>query len=158
MQQTLQTHQQRLEDQLQTRLERWQANQLCSLKSIPGLGKRAAALLIVYTDGFTKVINYRQLIALAGLSPREHTSGTSIRGKKGICKMGSGRLRSVLYMCSLTAIRCNKGCKELYERMKMKGKAGKVALIAVCTKLLKQAFAIATKGTIYQPDYVSIKL
>lgn len=146
-----------LEKQLQVRLQKWQAAQLRSLSSIPGLGKRAVALLLVYTEGFTKVQNYRQLIALAGLSPREHTSGTSIKGKKGICKMGSGRLRKVLYMCAMSAIRHNKACKDLYERLKAKGKAGKLALIAVCNKLLKQAFAVATKGTLYQPNYSSLK-
>lgn len=43
--------------------------------------------------------------------------------------------------------------KELYERLKAEGKRSKAALIAVCNKLLKQAFAISTKGTKYQPDY-----
>ena len=69
--------------------------------------------------------------------------------------MGNGHLRNVLYMCSLSAIKYNTACKELYDRLKAKGKRGKVALIAVCNKLLKQAFAIATKRTIYQKDYKS---
>jgi transposase len=146
-----------LEQKLQHRLQRWQGAQMRSLSSIPGLGKRAVALLITYTDGFTKVQNHRQLIALAGMAPREYTSGTSIKGKRGICKMGNGRLRSVLYMCSLSAIRHNSACKNLYERLKAKGKNGKLALIAVCNKLLKQAFAVATKGTLYQPNYCSLK-
>lgn len=157
MQSDLEAEVAHLEKGLQVRLQKWQAAQMRSLSSIPGLGKRAVALLLVYTEGFTKVQNYRQLIALAGLSPREHTSGTSIKGKKGICKMGSGRLRKVLYMCSMSAIRHNKACKDLYERLKAKGKNGKLALIAVCNKLLKQAFAVATKGTMYQPNYNSIK-
>jgi transposase len=113
------------------------------------------ALLIVSTDGFKKVSNHRQLITLASLAPREHTSGSSVRGRKGICKTGNGHLRNVLYMCSLSAIKHNGACKDLYERLKAKGKKSKVALIAVCNKLLKQAFAIATKGTTYQPDYKS---
>jgi len=145
----------KLEKNLQSQLASWQGEQLKNITSIPGLGKRAVALLIVYTDGFKKISNYRQLIALAGLAPREHTSGTSVRGRKGICKMGTGHLRNVLYMCSLSAIKHNGACKELYERLKAKGKRSKVALIAVCNKLLKQAFAIATKGTFYQPDYKS---
>jgi transposase len=144
-----------LEKQLHKNLIHWQPDQLKAVSSIPGLGKRATALLIVYTDGFTKIKNHRQLIALAGLSPREHTSGSSIRGRKGICKMGNGHLRNVLYMCSLSAIVHNKSCKELYDRLKAKGKRSKVALIAVCNKLIKQAFAIATKRTTYQPDYMS---
>ncbi len=152
---TLQNEVLKLEKLLRQNLAEWKGEQLKSITSIPGLGKRAAALLIVYTDGFTKIKNHRQLIALAGLAPREHTSGTSVRGRKGICKMGNGHLRNVLYMCSLSAIKHNRACKELYERLKAKGKRSKVALIAVCNKLLKQAFTIATKETTYQADYVS---
>jgi len=145
----------KLELQLQDLIQTWQGEQVKNITSIPGLGKRAVALLIVYTNGFKKISNHRQLIALAGLAPREHTSGSSVRGRKGICKMGNGHLRSVLYMCSLSAIKHNLPCKELYDRLKAKGKRSKVALIAVCNKLLKQAFAIATKGTAYQTDYKS---
>ncbi|GAA4345232.1 IS110 family transposase [Flaviaesturariibacter amylovorans] len=144
-----------LEQKLLATLKQWKGDQLTSISSIPGLGKRATALLITMTNGFKKIQNHRQLIALAGLAPREHTSGSSIKGKKGICKMGSGHLRNVLYMCSLSAIQHNKACKELYERLKKAGKKSKVALIAVCNKLLKQAFAIATKGTTYQADFKS---
>jgi len=145
----------KLEMQLHSLLQAWESERLKNISSIPGLGRRAVALLIVYTDGFKKVQNHRQLIALAGLAPREYTSGSSVRGRKGICKMGNGHLRSVLYMCSLSAIKHNQACKDLYDRLKAKGKRSKVALIAVCNKLLKQAFAIATKGTTYQPNYKS---
>jgi transposase len=145
----------KLETQLQIMLNSWQGKQQHDLSTIPGLGKRAVAILIVYTEGFKKIRNHRQLIALAGLAPREHTSGSSIRGRKGICKMGNGYLRNVLYMCSMSAIKYNKACKDLYERLRAAGKNGKVALIAVCNKLLKQAFAIATKGTVYQADFKS---
>lgn len=65
-----------LDQKLQQRLQKWQGAQVRSLTSIPGLGKRAVALLIIYTDGFTKIQNHRQLIALAGMAPREYTSGT----------------------------------------------------------------------------------
>lgn len=148
----------KLEQELDTILQSWVPEQVDMLKSIPGLGKRAVALLIVFTDGFKKVDNYRQLISLAGLSPRQYSSGSSIRGKVRICKMGGGALGNVLYMCSLSAIKYNKACKDLYERLKAKGKNGKIALIAVCNKLLKQAFAIAKSNTAYDQNYLPKKL
>jgi hypothetical protein len=49
----------------------------------------------------------------------------------------------------------NKACKELYERIVAKGKSKKLALIAVCNKLSKQAFAIAKSGLIYDKEYKS---
>jgi transposase len=145
----------KLENRLLKDLDEWQGDQRRNLVTIPGLGNRAAALLIVLTDGFSKVTNHRQLSALAGLVPREFNSGSSVRGKKGICKMGNAQLRNVLYMCSMSAIKYNKSCMELYNRMKAAGKNGKVASIAVCNKLLKQAFAIATTGISYQAEHKS---
>ncbi|GAA4316832.1 transposase [Flaviaesturariibacter amylovorans] len=122
----------KLEDQMNTELKGWCEEKMKAVRSVPGLGKRATAALMVATDGFTKVTNHRQLIALAGLAPREHQSGTSIKGKKGICKMGNGYLRSVLFMGAMSAKKHNRACRELYDRLIAKRKAPYVALIAVC--------------------------
>lgn len=119
------------------------------LESVPGLGKKSSLLLIAITSGFTRFAGAKQLIAYLGLSPRVYESGTSVRGKARICKMGMARARAVLYMCSWSAIRCNKACRDLYERLRQKGKAHRLALIAVVNKLVRQAFAIVTKGRLY---------
>ncbi len=58
-------------------------------------------------------------------------------------------------MCSFTACKNNKACKALYDRIVAKGKSKKLALIAVYNKLLKQAFAIAKSGLIYDGTYRS---
>lgn len=147
----------KLQTVLDEKIKLWAPGQSENLQSIPGLGKRAAAMLIVFTQGFEKVENHRQLICLAGLNPIERTSGSSIRGKSRICKMGGAQLRNILYMCSLSAIKKNKACKALYDRLIAKGKNAKVALIAVCNKLLKQAFAIAKSGTTYNENYMNPK-
>ena len=55
----------------------------------------------------------------------------------------------MLYVCSWSAKICNNACKEFYDRLIEKGKAKKVALIAVVNKLLKQAFALASKNEFY---------
>jgi transposase len=111
--------------------------------------------LLLFAGGFTRLDNYRQLIAMAGLSPREHTSGTSIRGKVRITKMGGGLIRSKLFVCSFSAKRSNLACQALFDRLVAKGKNKKLALIAVCNKLLKQAFAIIKSGVPYQTDFTS---
>lgn len=119
------------------------------IRSIPGLGKKTAMQLIVLSGGFEKFENAKQLSSYVGLSPRIFESGTSVKGKAKICKMGMSRIRAMLYVCSWTAKKCNKACRELYDRLVEKGKAKKLALIAVANKLLKQAFAIATKNEFY---------
>ena len=119
------------------------------LRSIPGIGKKTSMQLIVLSGGFTKFENAKQLTSYVGLSPRIFQSGTSVKGKSKICKMGMSRIRSMLYVCAWTAKKCNKACRELYDRLLEKGKAKKLALIAVANKLLKQAFALATKNEFY---------
>ena len=123
------------------------------LQSIPGLGKKTSMLLIVLTGAFEKFDNAKQISSYFGLSPRIYESGTSIKGRARICKMGMGKMRQLLYMCAMNAKRANKACKDLYDRLIEKGKSGKLALIAVANKLVKQAFALATKQQFYNSNY-----
>ncbi|MCJ8166738.1 IS110 family transposase [Pontibacter sp. E15-1] len=144
-----------MEERLLSSLEKTYEREIKLLSSIPGIGRKTAAMLLLFYGGFQKVDNYRQLIAKAGLSPREFTSGTSVRGRVRITKMGGGLIRSKLFMCSFSAKKSNAACKALYERLVGKGKNGKLALIAVCNKLLKQAFAIVKSGIPYQADFAN---
>ena len=113
-----------------------------SLTSIPGIGKKTAMLLILSTNGFTRFDNIKQLVAYTGIAPRIFQSGKTVNKKPKISKLGMADLRRSLFMCSLQAIKCNEACKNLYERLRQKGKAAKIALMAVCHKLLRQAFAL----------------
>jgi transposase len=146
-----------LEKSLDALLKQHEEKKMNALQTIPGIGKRTIAMMIIATDGFRKVNNYRQLSSWAGLSPKEYSSGKSIRGKIRISKMGGKELRNTLYMCSLSAIKSNKACKELYDRLKAKGKNGKLALAAVGNKLIKQCVAIAKSGLPYDEKYLSEK-
>ena len=120
------------------------------LTSIPGIGPKTAIHLLVITRCFERFENSKQLSAYIGLAPRLYQSGSSVRGKVHIAKLGMAKMRSLLYMCAWTASQHNQACKELYQRLLAKGKAKKLALIAVANKLLKQAFAIATTLTPYR--------
>jgi len=126
---------------------------LGNITSIPGLGKKTAIALLVLSGGFTKFSNYKQLSAYIGLSPRIYESGSSVKGKARICKMGMSRVRALLYVCAWSAKRCNQACKHLYERLVGKGKCKRLALIAVANKLIKQVFAIATNNRTYENNY-----
>ena len=128
---------------------------LKSLTSIPGIGNKTAIMLIAMTSDFDKFEHYKELIAYVGFSPRIYQSGTSINGKGHICKMGKAQIRKLLYMCSWTAKKYNKGCVEMYERLKKKGKPERVIKIALANKLLKQAFAIAKNKTMFNENYQS---
>jgi len=145
---------QALETELLATLERHYTREMPLLCSIPGIGRKTAALLLLFAKGFAQVENYRQLIAKAGLCPREYSSGSSVRGKTHSSRMGGGLIQGKLFRCSFSAKKSNAACKALYDRLVANGKNGKLALIAVCNKLLKQACAIVKSGMPYQPDYV----
>lgn len=125
------------------------------LESIPGIGPKAAATLIAITDNFTKFVHYKQLIAYVGLSPRTYTSGTSVKGKGHICKMGKSQVRKQMYISSWSAKFHNKACTEFYDRLIKKGKPERVVKVAIANKLLKQAFAIVTNKTMYNENFKS---
>ena len=128
---------------------------LTRLESIPGLGRKTSLMLIVLTDGFNRFETASALCCYSGLTPTIRQSGSSIKGRPRISKMGNPKLRNLLFMCSFTACQHNKACKAIYDRIVAKGKSKKLALIAVCNKLLKQAFAVAKSGLINDQNYRS---
>lgn len=127
-----------------------------ALQTIPGIGPKSASLLIAITGNFKKFKNYKQLIAYVGLNPRVFESGTSVKGRGHICKMGTSRLRKLLYLCSWSAKRCNVYCKEMYDRLKEKAKPERVIKVAIACKLLRQAFAVGKNQINFQINYSKI--
>jgi transposase len=151
--QTLQEQMQALEKSMERKAKENEGQALDNLTSIPGIGCKTAIQLLIITQGFRRFANAKQLCAYVGISPRIYESGTSVKGKPKISKLGMGRLRALLYLCAWSACKYNQACKDLYERLLAKGKAKKLALVAVANKLLKQAFAIGTKQIKYDDSF-----
>ncbi len=149
----LQAELKKFEAELYKKLEQWQPDLVKQVRSVVGIGKRATAILIVSTQGFKHTETYQQLISYAGLSPKEYSSGSSIRGKVRICKQGGSLLRHTLYMCALNAKETNGACKELFDRLVAKGKNKKLAVIAVANKLLKQVFGVVKNECTFDRNY-----
>ena len=151
----LQKEIQGIEERLLELVKQEQQEQLTLLKSIPGMGVKTALFLIVATDGFSKFETASQLCSYVGITPTIRESGSSVRGRSRISKVGNKKLRNLLFLCAFSACKYNKACREIYERLVAKGKSKKLALIAVANKLLKQAFAIAKSGRPYDENFVS---
>jgi len=144
-----------LEKVLQEKVKKEYRESLTLLKSIPGIGNKTALMLLVFTDGFQRFESAKELCSYAGLTPMIKQSGSSVKGRSRISKMGNPKLRNLLFMCSFNACKYNRACKALYDRIVAKGKSKKLALIAVCNKLLKQAFAIIKNGIPFDQQYKS---
>lgn len=143
----------KMEGQIVKQAKEAYADTIKYLQSIPGIGIKTAILLTVITDNFTRFEHYKQLIAYVGFSPRIYQSGTSVKGKGHICKMGNSLIRKYLYLGSWAAKKHNKTCVEMYERLIAKGKPERVVKIAIANKLLKQAFAIGKNKTMFDENY-----
>ena len=145
-----------IEDRLLELVRQDQQQQLTLLTSIPGIGIKTALFLVVVTDGFSKFEKASQLCSYVGITPTIRESGSSVRGRSRISKVGNRKLRNLLFLCAFNACKHNRGCREIYERIVNKGKSKKLALIAVANKLLRQAFAIARSGLPYHENHVSV--
>ena len=144
-----------LEEDLSVLARREYKKQMELLTSIKGIGITLAAALIMATGGFTYFDNAKQLTRYLGLSPTYQQSGTSVNIKGHINRNGDSSLRSQLYVAAFASLRCDAQCKACYDRLRSNGKPGKVAVIAVANKLVRQAFAVVTQEKPYVDGYVS---
>lgn len=131
--------------------------QLKLLTSIKGIGVTLATALIIATGGFSYFDNAKQLSRFIGICPTIEQSGTSIHIRGHINRNGDETLRSMLYVAAWSASQHNAACKELYQRLRRRGKSGKLAMVAVANKLVRQAFAVATSNKSYIDGFVSTK-
>ena len=127
------------------------------LTSIKGIGVTLAAPLIVATGRFSYFDNAKQLTRYLGLSPIYQQFGTSVNVKGHINQNGDSNLRSQLYVAAFSSLRCNAECKACFDRLRSNGKPGKVAVVAVANKLIRQAFAVVTQGKPYVDGFKSEK-
>ena len=124
------------------------------LTSIKGIGENIASALIMATGGFTYFSSAKQISRFLGLCPTYQQSGTSVNIKGHINRNGDTHLRSMMYVVAFSSIRSNTACRETYERLRSNGKSGRVAIIAVANKLIRQAFAVVTNNRPYIDGYV----
>jgi transposase len=122
------------------------------LLSIKGIGLVAASWLLVATINFTTCDTPEQAASFVGLVPRQRQSG-EWEGKRSIGHAGHARLRHVLYIATISALRYNPIIKRHYERLIQKGKPGKVAVIAAERKLLTIAWACVKYERMFDPAY-----
>jgi transposase len=125
------------------------ARRYAIVKSIPGIGPVAAAMLIVGLSELGMCSN-KAAALLAGLAPIAADSGERT-GERHI-RGGRASVRTVLYMAALTASRCNRDLAIFYQRLRAAGKKPKVALTAAMRKLVVLANTLITQDRLWQPN------
>lgn len=117
------------------------------LQSVPGVGPVMAMTLLADLPELG-TLNRKQIAALVGVAPLNCDSGM-YQGKRRIWG-GRAAIRSVLYMCALTAIRFNPVIREFYQRLRQAGKLPKVAITACMRKILVILNAMMRSRTCWQ--------
>lgn len=126
------------------------AHNMSLLTSIPGIGETSALSLLTELPDLSTFKCAKQLAAFAGLNPSIKTSGTSVRGKETISKTGSRELRKILFLPAMSTMGRSSPIKPFIERLRGKGKKGKVIIVAVMRKLLHIVFGVLKTQTPFQ--------
>lgn len=121
------------------------------LISIPGIGDRTSSTLLAFGIGEGRFQSAAQFASYAGLTPRHHESGTSIRGKPRMSKIGHGRIRSAVYMPALSSLHRTKWGKVFLDRLAANGKSPKLIVGAMMRKLVQVAFGVIKSGRPFDP-------
>jgi transposase len=121
------------------------------LNSIPGLGERTTAILLAFYADPSRFANSRQAAAFAGLDPRQRESGTSLKAKPRLSKVGHAFLRKALYMPAMVTLYKTKWGKQFKDRLALSGKPAKLIIGAMMRKLLQVAFGVLKSGKNFDP-------
>lgn len=130
------------------------SHNLALLISIPGIGQLTAMFLLAELpplDGFSSA---RQLSAYAGLTPREHQSGTSVKGRSRLCKQGRGGLRKLFFMPAVSLMKSKAGPLRIFaDRLLAAAKKPACVVGALMRKLSGLVFAVLRSGKPFDPHY-----
>lgn len=142
-----------LEEQLEELSDEEHQQVLQRIRTVVGIGQVTAQSLLLAIGNFDYFQHARQVSKFLGLVPTSHFSGTSVFIKGRMSKKGNAEVRANLYMAARSAIRFNLACKDLYERLRAKGKPHKQAMVAVMNKLVKQVFGCVVNNTDFDNQF-----
>lgn len=125
------------------------------LDSIPGIGATTAARLLAEITDFTQYKSARQVAAYAGLVPRERRSGSSVRGRTCLSKIGNARLRKALYFPAITALRCSGFFQQWAKGLRTRGKSKMAVIGAAMRKLIHLAYGVLKTGKPFDPNWTT---
>lgn len=122
--------------------------------SIPGVGMINAVNTIIYTRNFESFTDPRKYACYVGVAPFEHTSGTSVRGRTRVSKLGNQELKRDLTLAARASIKFDPWMKNYFQRKSKEKGGGKDAyglvLNAVKFKVILRMFSVVKSGEPYK--------
>jgi transposase len=122
------------------------------ITSIKGIGPVNAWMTIAYTENFTSFTDARKYAVFVGVIPFEHTSGTSVKGRRRVSHLAHKELKQELNQAAKTAMVHDPEIKAYAER-KLKNKQYPLVLNNVKFKLILRMFSLVKRGVKYVENY-----
>ena len=123
------------------------------ITSIKGIGSDTASLLLAEFYDLEHYTSAKAVAADAGVTPARFQSGTSVRRKAKMSRIGKASVRGALYWPAQSAIQWNPLVSALAERLRQRGKPFKVILVAAMRKLLHIVFGVVKNNTPFDPNF-----
>ena len=125
------------------------------VQSVKGIGPVVTLNMILTTNEFKDITDPKKYACYAGVAPFEHSSGTSVRKRTHVSSKANMRIKSILHMAALVAIKSNEEIKAFYERKVKEGKAKMNVINAVRNKLIHRVFACVRDNRKYEYIYTN---
>jgi transposase len=119
------------------------------VSSVQGVGFVTAVHLLIVTENFTRFNDPRKFACYSGVAPFEHTSGSSIKGKTKVSQLANKKIKSLLTLAAICAVRHDPQLKAKYAQKLREGKAKMSALNMIRFKLIERIFAVVKRQTEY---------
>jgi transposase len=123
------------------------------LTSMPGIGVRTAARILIDVGDGTAFPTAGHLAAYAGLAPVTRASGSSIRGEHP-ARRGNRQLKRALYLAAFASLKQPES-RAYYDKKRREGKHHVAAVIALARRRTDVLFAMLRDGTFYQAPAAS---
>jgi transposase len=130
------------------------SRKVVQIQSVKGIGPVTAVALIAYTKAFTSFHNAKELACYCGVVPFKKESGTSVRYKPTVSPFANKKLKKLLHLCALSAIKNDSELKVYFERKVTEGKNKMCVINAVRNKLIHRVFAVVRDERIFEENYV----
>jgi transposase len=124
------------------------------LNSIKGIGKINAITTLVYTENFSRFTDARKYGVYAGVVPFDHSSGSSIKGRRCVSHLANKEIKQELNQAAKCAATHDPELREYFVRLSEKNKHYSVILNNIKFKLIQRMFAVVKRQEMYVETYI----
>jgi transposase len=123
------------------------------LESIPAVGEATIHVILSHFASIEKFPGPKRLASYLGIAPRHYKSGSSVRGRTRMSKVGRSSLRKAFYMPALVGLRFNPVLADLGRRLKEAGKPPMLIIGAAMRKLVHIIYGVLKNKMPFDANY-----